>query len=253
MTHIRLLATVLLLALQAAVFADDDWKLITDREGIQVYRQLDDDSRFKTFRGVTRMALPDEYAMLDLYNDVEAFPKWLHMIDDASELGRRGPLDRDLRFQINLLWPIKDREVLLNARQIHVVTPQEEYVTTLLRSRPGLAPENRDFVRIPEMDGLFKLERTEPGIVEVTFQVRMDLGGYIPAWIVNMSMSDQPYFTLQKLARMVKKRQYQGKYYDYLSLFGPGRPEQAPPAPSYIYGTLEPADPPPLPAPAEMP
>lgn len=231
---------------------NDDWKLITDRNGIQVYRQLDDESRFKTFRGVTRMELADEYAMLDLYNDVDAFPRWLHMIDDARELGREGPLDRNLRFQINLLWPVRDREVLLNARQIQVVTPEAEYVTTLLRSRPGLAPENGDYVRIPELEGVFKLERVAPRVVEVTFQVRMDLGGYIPSWIVNMAMSDQPYFTLVKLRRMVQREQYHGKYYDYLDLFGPGRPNDLPAPPSYIYGTIADDAPAPMPAPGEL-
>lgn len=252
MLPVRILLIVLPALFAAPVAAapsDDDWKLITDRNGIQVYRELDDESPLKTFRGVTRMELPDEYAMLALYNDVDAFPKWLHMIDEAQELGRKGPLDRNLRFQINLLWPVKDREVLLNARQIHVVEPGAEYVTTLLKSRSGLAPENDDYIRIPELDGLFKLERVEPGVVEVTFQVRMELGGYIPNWIVNMAMSDQPYFTLLKLRRIVLKQQYANRYYDYLDLFGPGRPPGMTPPKSYIYGTIPDDAPAPKPAP----
>lgn len=250
--HGFLILILTLTAPAAAEVPPEDWELITDRDGIQVYREMDENSRFKTFRGVTRMKLPDEYAMLALYNDVDAFPKWLHMIDEAEELGRTGPLDRNLRFQINLLWPIKDREVLLNARQIHVTSPQGEYVTTLLNSRPDLMPENREFIRIPEMEGVFRLERVSPGVVEVTFQVRMDLGGYIPGWIVNMTMSDQPYFTLQKLRRMVRKEEYQGRYYDYMDLFGPGRPDHLPPPPSYIRGTLPADAPAPHPAPPEL-
>jgi hypothetical protein len=216
----------------------DDWKKITDRDGIRVYKKHDDDSRLKTFRGVTRMELPDEYAMLALYNDTNAFTRWLHMVSEAEDISRVSPLDRNYRFVISLPWPLKDREIILNAELEHLTERGREQVTAWLNERPGLTPLNEDYVRVPQFNGLFRLRRVSPGMVEVTYQAVMDLDGYIPTWLVNMAMRDVPYFTLQKLRKMVFREQYQGHYYDYLELFGPGRPDDKPLPKSWIYDTV---------------
>lgn len=238
LTPVMALLFSLTLPLSAPADPAGGWRLLTARDGILVFRQYSRQTQLETFRGVMRMKLPDEYAMLALYNDVEAFPRWLHMINGASELGRNNPLDRLLRFQINLLWPVKDREAIVNTTLVQVTTEEEESVTAFMESRPRRAPPNDDFVRIPELDGIFRLERVAPETVEVTFQVSLDMGGWIPDWMVNLALRNMPFHTLRNLREVVREPQYQGQYYSYLDLFGPGRPEHLPPAKSWVYGTV---------------
>jgi hypothetical protein len=225
-------------ALATSLDGGGGWRLLTAREGIIVFRQFHAQSQLKTFRGVMRMELPDEYAMLALYNDVPAMPEWLHLITEASELGRDHALDRDLRFQIDLPWPVGDREAIVNAVQEQIITPEREAVVTTLTGRPKLAPPDKDFVRIPELHGVFTLERVKPRIVEVTFQVRLDMGGWIPNWMVNIFLRDMPYYTLKRLREKVREQPYQNQYFDYLDLFGPGRPDSLPPPKSWVYDTV---------------
>ncbi|MDF1820401.1 MAG: START domain-containing protein [Alcanivoracaceae bacterium] len=214
---------------------DDSWKLVTDRKGIQVFMRHGDDSRLKTFRGVMRMPLRDEYAMLALYNDYDNYPQWLHLVDGASELGRDTPLRRRLRFTTHLPWPLSDREALLEADMSMHITPEDEHVIVLLNNKPELLPANDDYIRFPELEGLFRIKRLSPGEVEITYQLVLDPGGYIPSWLVNMLLRDTPYFTLAKLRRIIVQSEYQGLYFPYLDLMGPGRPKDIPPVKSYIY------------------
>lgn len=232
-------ALLFLLLQPTAAMADPagGWRLLTARDGILVFRQFSRQTQLETFRGVMRMELPDEYAMLALYNDTEAFPRWLHMINGASELGRSSPLDRNLRFQINLPWPVKDREAIVNTQLEQITTREEESVTAYMKARPKLVPPDGGFVRIPELNGIFKLERVEPGLVEVTFQVSLDMAGWIPVWIVNYALRDMPYYTLKNLREVVREEQYQERYFAYLDLVGPGRPHDVPPPKSWVYGT----------------
>ena len=58
---------------------DDSWRLVSDRNDIQVYMRHRDDTRLKTFRGVTRFKLADQYALVAVLNDYEAYPRWLHL------------------------------------------------------------------------------------------------------------------------------------------------------------------------------
>ena len=237
-TRLTTLLVVLLAWLPGSLLAQTpEWKLITDRRDIKVYIGADPQARLKTFRGVTTMELPDEYAMLALYNDIEAFPRWLHMIDEAELLGERSPLDRDLRFTIKLPWPLSDREVVLNSKLVQVNEIGNESVTAVLEGDTGLTPPVDGYVRLPEFHGTFSFRRLAPGKVEAIFEVSSDLGGYLPQWIVNFALSDIPYFSLEKMRRIVKQAQYQNHYYPYLDLFGPGRPADAPAVKSWVYGT----------------
>src|SRR5690606_2173557 len=178
---------------------DPDWKLISDRSDIQVYWRHREESRLKTFRGVTRFALADEYALAGVLNDYKNMPKWLHFVDDASEISRDGPLLRNLRFGTHLPWPLADREAVLQVDVQQKLTPEEETVTMAPSNRPRLSPPDPDYVRFVEMQGVFKMRRLAEDMVEVTYDLVLDPGRYMPAWLVNLPMRDAPYFTLARL------------------------------------------------------
>lgn len=238
-----LLFTSLLAQADEPVAPESDWKLITDRNGIQVYMSHRDDSRLKTFRGVTRIRITDEYSVTALLEDYPNMPRWLHFIDHVEEVGRDGPLRRQLRFATSLPWPVADREALLYAYVQQSVTPEQEVVSVHLENAYDLLPLNRRYVRFPELQGLFSMKRlNQNNEVEVTYQVVMDPGGYIPAWLSNMLLRDAPYFTLERMRRMLARTEYHNTYLPYIQLFGPGRPADAEPAYSYILGN-PPAEP----------
>ena len=132
---------------------DNDWKLVSERNGIQVYMKHRDESRLKTFRGTTRFTLKDEYALVALMNDYASYPKWLHFIDSAEEFDRQGPLDRSLRFTTQLPWPLADREAVLRAKVHQTLNDEEESVMIELINRPDALPPNNDYIRFPEMWG----------------------------------------------------------------------------------------------------
>lgn len=220
------LLCVLLLSPAFADENDPDWKLVSDRNEIQVYMKHRDESRLKTFRGVTRFELKDEFALAAVLNDYDSYPKWLHFVDSAEEFDRRGPLDRSVRFTTQLPWPLADREAVLQADVQQKVTTEEESVMIELINQPDALPPNNDYIRFPEMWGKLGFIRLGDDQVEMTYELILDPGGYIPAWIANILLRDAPYFTLERLRRIILKPEYQNQYYDYLDLLrGPGRPD----------------------------
>ncbi len=222
------LMLVLLLSPLHADENDPDWKLVSDRNGIQVYMKHRDDSRLKTFRGVTHFELKDEFALAAILNDYDSYPKWLHLIDGAEEFDRDGPLNRDLRFTTKLPWPLADREAVLNADVQVTLTEAEESVMIELINEPDALPPNNRYIRFPELWGRLGFTREGNDQVEMVYEIILDPGGYIPAWIVNILLRDAPYFTLERLRRVIRKPEYQNQYYDYLDeLKGPGRPDNA--------------------------
>lgn len=238
---IRMLALALTVFATGYVWAEVDdlereWQLITDRNGIQVYMRHREDSRLKTFRGETRIHLPDEYVLASILNDYARFPGWLHFVDGATELNREGPRKRWLRFTTQLPWPLSDREAILQADIRQRIKPGDETMSVVLSGRPDMLPPNRDYVRFPEMEGEFAMTRLGNDEVLVRYQLVLDPGGYIPAWLANILLRDAPYFTLERLRRILVEPGYQGQFQDYVELRGPGRPKDLLPPRSYLYG-----------------
>lgn len=232
----RLLGMVLLWLLISAARADnlpsaledldDTWRLVSDRNDIQVYMRHRDDSRLKTFRGVTRMTLRDQYALVAVLEDYASYPRWLHFVDGAEEFDRDSPLRRHLRFTTHLPWPLANREAVLQADVVQAPGGPEGGVAIHLSNRPELLPPTDRYVRFPEMQGLISVEFLDGDEVELTYQLILDAGGYIPTWLSNILLRDAPYFTLDRLRRIVLRSEYQGQYYPYLDLRGPGRPAE---------------------------
>ena len=215
----------LLPLLPVLVHADGhDWRLISNRDGIRVYTRDNPGTPLKSFRGVTRFRLHDEYALAAVLNDYADYPDWLHFVDGARELSRHGPLDRLLRFTTLLPWPLEDREAVLKCRVRQEPGPNGGRVVARLINRPRALPPNPHYIRFRTLRGKLAFRNLGDDLVRVTYQVTLDPGGYIPDWLTNILMRDAPYFTLERLRREVHRPRYRNRYYSYLNLRGPGRP-----------------------------
>ena len=78
-----------------------------------------------------------------------------------------------------------------------------------------LVPEEENLVRM-EGYGSWKVSDMGEGKLEITFQMQIDPGGSIPAWMANMFAGDTPYQTLTGLREAMQEEKYQGKSYNFI-------------------------------------
>lgn len=203
---------------------DDSWRLVSDRNDIRVYMRHRDHSQLKTFRGVTQFELADAHALAAVLNDYDTYPRWLHFVNHAEEIRRDSELLRYLRFTTLLPWPLANREAVLKAEVLPFLEAPEPYLEVHLTNAPDQLPLNDRYLRFPEMEGLFGVRDMGENQLEITYQLVLDPGGYIPAWLANILLRDAPYFTLERLRRIVHRPEYRGHYYPYSDLHGDGPP-----------------------------
>lgn len=214
----QLLILLLSVVASAALASDDamnpdEWKLVTDRDGIKVYMAHQDDARIKTFRGVTVMPLEDFKSIGAFMDDYDFVATWLHMVSEIEDLGRESPYDREVYITTRLPWPVSDRDTPL---WVGIEQEPGSYAVRIpFRHLPGRMEEKDAFVRIPNMQGFFLWEPLEPGKARLTFQVVLDPGGYVPAWLANLILRDIPYFSMKRLRRVVNQERYQGVQHGY--------------------------------------
>jgi len=193
-----------------------NWKKVKDRNGIQVYRAHSEESKFKTFKAVTRLEVENIGSLVGLFLDEKAYVKWLHMVSGAELLPTEDPRRYELYIETRLPWPVKDRFT----RADTVISQREDYsvrVDLLLPEVP--AEERKGYILAPVSKGFYEL-KTVPDSkeVEVTVEILVDPGGYVPAFLVNLITDDMSYYTMKKLRGVIQDSKYQS--YSSRAFFG---------------------------------
>jgi ribosome-associated toxin RatA of RatAB toxin-antitoxin module len=208
----RVLVSVLLLAMCgsnacAAAKKEGTWKLVRDKQGIQVYTRTVKGSDFKAFKGVT-VVKTSLASLVALVTDVEAAPQWLANCTTSKVLERINARETiSYSFSKSPTWPVKNRDVVT-----HNVLSMDEttsVVTLKQTGKPDHIPEKKKVVRVKKIQCVWQFTPKKDGAVEVTYESLSDPGGGIPDWLVNSSIVSQPYQTLQKMRKAVMKEKYQ--------------------------------------------
>lgn len=186
-------------------FADEaQWELLSDEEGIKVWRREVEGSNFVEFRGKGVIGA-NMKQILAVLHDNKRKTEWMfgcveNKLVEAKSIGnviiynRTGstfPLvnDRDTVVESKLTYSLEDRWVHIDA---HAVTHAN-------------APELDGVVRMPKLDLQWHLVSLGPNKTEATYQVAADPGGMLPAFVVNLVSRKVPFHTLNNLRKQTKK------------------------------------------------
>jgi hypothetical protein len=80
---------------------------------------------------------------------------------------------------------------------------------------PDYLPENTGLVRVIGQ-GFWEVKVAATGKLDITFQMQVDPGGNIPAWLANLFTDETPYQSLFKLREFIKKEKYQEQNFDFI-------------------------------------
>lgn len=201
--------------LSLAVKAPPEWLLVTNKNGIQVYIDQSDTLDTKAFRGKTILTIENPHAITALLNDYNALPSWIKFVSNIEELSRKSNTNRQLRLTTNLIWPLKNRDAILNVQIKQDPKTHDLYVN--FENDPSVLPAADNYVRFSVLQGQLHFKMLGSDKVDVTYDVILASDAYVPDWMSTIMLQDAPYFTLQKLKKIIRMPQYQNKHYDHLT------------------------------------
>ena len=215
---IRVLPLMMLLCLTALASAgtpeDGDWVLQKDQDGIRVYTRTVAGSDFAAFRGETVLDT-DLSTLVAVHTDVDYVKDWLKDCTHSELIGEFDPDGYHAYFRTDAPWPVSDRDYVL--RYEIDQDPESLAVTLPFETEVAVRPESNECVRMTELVGFWKMTPLDNGRVQVVYEVsRADPAGDLPSWLANAFVVDQPFETLRKLARQVKRAKYQGQSFDFV-------------------------------------
>lgn len=183
--------------------AEAPWELKKDEDGIRVEVRKVEGSAIKEYRGTVVVDTGTE-AVMRLFEEDERMAEWFHQCTESRLITANTPEDKVLYVVISMPWPVKDRDLVF--RRIRSQDPATGAVVEYrLSALPEGYPEQAGKVRMPYLKGIWRFTPLAGGRTEIYYQQHSEVGGHIPAWLVNKLAVNIPFNSLSRFRQLLWK------------------------------------------------
>lgn len=211
MRHVFLLACLFCSWTLASVGQAESWRRISDDDGVKVDVRDIAGQDFPEFRGIG-VVHDNIYAVLAIIGDLERTCQWTARCVNSREVSRKTEFDRIFYSRTTAPWPVSDRDAALHAVLIGNLAEGKELTVKFDGVDTPLMPAQKGIVRMPQLNGWYRLQWLGAQETKVEFMVHADPGGMLPAWLVRSMSKGMPRDTLTGLRKQVVRMR--GKYDD---------------------------------------
>jgi hypothetical protein len=173
-----------------------------EKDGIKVYTCKSDTSKFRSLKAEFVIENKSIEVLKAFMFNVPNYLKWQYDAIEASMLKKINEDEMIYRIVIDAPWPVTNRELIVKfATVIQDENHADFYVTTIKSD----FPVNKDLVRIPYSQANWTISRSNNDL-HITYQMRIDPGGYVPPFLINMAMADGPHESFSSLKKLIEKK-----------------------------------------------
>lgn len=145
--------------------------------------------------------------VVELIRDVDAQPQWMADCIEARVVKKFSDEDMLVYNVTRAPWPVSNRDVVVRSKgAVDVKSGKVSIIFSAVQDSP--VPPRRGIVRMTDLLGQWHLKKAGEDKTEVTYIMRANPAGNIPASIANMTSKAIPFRTLAKMKEMVKKEKY---------------------------------------------
>jgi hypothetical protein len=194
-----------LLVTATATYAQTDWKLKANSDGIKVYSSEVAGSKFKALRVECNFQATLAQIVTVLL-DVKTCTEWVYHTKSISLLKQPSPSEIYYYSEVSLPWPTSNRDFVA-----HLIVSQDEDTKVVTIDGPavnGLVPVKDGVVRVTNSKGKWVITPISKDEIKVEYTLHVDPAGSLPAWLVNMVASEGPTQSFKKLKLQLKKAEY---------------------------------------------
>jgi hypothetical protein len=137
----------------------------------------------------------DKYIPIVL--DVTHYNEWRYREFNHKLLKKISDYEIIYYAQVSAPFPLSDRDLILHLKIIQ--DSLTKILTVTIESIPDYIPPVEDVVRVPSSFSTMTLIPLSESRLKITCDVRINPGGQIPDWVINMFSTQGPYETFKSL------------------------------------------------------
>ena len=185
--------------------SQDDWKLKTDKDGIAIFTRTFPDSKFKAIKVEVELDATLSQ-MVAVVLDVNTGAEWVYSTKSSVLLKQVSPSELYYYSEVSIPWPAANRDFIAELRAVQ--DSHSRVVTIYGPIFPDYLPVKKDIVRVRRSEGKWVISPVAKGRIKVEYTLRVDPGGDLPAWLVNMFVTKGPFESFKKLKEQLQKPVY---------------------------------------------
>jgi hypothetical protein len=191
----------------------NDWVLKKYGNGVAVYNREVPGNTIKELKAVTQLKTTLS-SIITLLEDRETYPEWVYKCGKSYQVKKISESDGIYYQNVLAPWPVDNRDfvVLVKVTQDR----KTKVVSQTSKVIEGILPEVSGTVRVTEFNALWTLTPLENGMVNCEYQLLVNPGGSLPAWLINLAAIDGPYETTLNLRTWVFKDKYQKSHLSFI-------------------------------------
>jgi hypothetical protein len=194
----------LLLSFSLRAQPKDGWALKNEKEGVKVYYK--NSSNIQEIKLITSIN-SSMSGMVQLFSEVDLYPKWGYKIIEARLLHRVSPTEMYYYSKIDFPWPMSDRDIIMHSKMTQ--DPVSKKIVAISVAMPDYLPVNKDVVRIRNANTNWTIFPGTNGWLYSEYYIYSDPGGSIPAWLINLAIDVGPRETIKSIRNILKDPKYQ--------------------------------------------
>ena len=177
------------------------WELKKEKDGIKVYTSKDNTSKFKDIK--VEASFPGTISKLaEILINVGKTKGWVYGTKESYVIKKISDNEILYYSETALPWPVSNRDIPIKM-QLKEDT-KNNTLKVYASGIPNALPEKKGIVRIPYFNAFWDVKLDAKNKLNITYILRMDPGGSVPASVTNMFVSKGPFETFNNLSEMLK-------------------------------------------------
>jgi START domain len=196
-------AALLAIFLSKAIllFAQNEWELSREENGIKVYTRKEENSKFASVKVECNLTGTIE-KLVTILKNVDSNKNWVYNTKLTHSVRTISSNEFIYYAETFLPWPLRNRDEVIN--MLFIKDSTQKTLTVKATGITGEIKEKSGIVRIPYFNGLWNVVTTDEKHISIIYFLTVDPGGSIPAWAYNMFVSKGPYNTFNNLSELLK-------------------------------------------------
>ena len=191
----------------------NNWELRKDDDGIKVFTREVNGSDYLAYRGET-VVEGSVSALVSILYDTENEPAWVENCTLGFTL-EEVSFDENYVFEVyGLPFPLSDRMLIIHStlnwddKNARITSREVNDFCNIRTDKRCRRVQAVDAVVMTRSRGYYDLLYIDENRTKVVWQQHVESGGALPTWLVNSSVIDIPFNSLQKLRILVKDKKY---------------------------------------------
>ena len=198
----KIIFLVLCSAFAPAAFAQYNWKLSKEKDGIKVYQSDVQHSNYKSIK--VECTFKGSYdKLIAVLNNVSHQKDWVYNNKTSNIIKRISPYEFYYYIETHLPWPMSNRDAVVHLKMNKDSLNRFLKVTAV--SVPDYIPEKSGKVRVPKSAVNWYVTMPTSKTISIVYTFEAEPGGSLPAWLANMFADKGPYESFKKLSEILKQ------------------------------------------------